>query len=134
MQSSDEGIEVLKRRVAEGTESLSSLREFLQSVIANSAVFIEYRQVCAAKAKLVASIAEIHRQILTLEGARSEPVQPERGRSDDIEEQLTLYQAECERRRKIAKEMIGQVSEACGVSRSELVGDLGLEMDLPRGL
>jgi hypothetical protein len=134
MQGGDDAIGDLKERLASLTDQLSSARSSTQGTLEASAMFVHYRNALAMKSKLVSNLADLHRQILAIEESRPRNSSSAPVSGDAIAAQLSQLQSERDKRKRIAKDIMGQVSEACGMSRSELAGDLGLELDAPRGL
>ncbi len=122
-------LSVLREQIAAEKSAVDELTKDLRR-------FTVYKKNLSHRSELLEKIADIHRQINSIEASRAETAdtKPSSKLSGDaLEKQLEEVQLQLGRRKRISKRMIDEICEQSGISQSDLIGDLGLELCESRG-
>lgn len=124
--------ERLKSELTALRESLNEQRGHSDELSKVVRKYTTFERDSSRRIDLLKTIGEIHQQISSIESSR-----PDRGSAIDsqsnvsgeaLEKELAVVQILLDKRRRITKRMIGDICEQSGMSRSDLIGDLGLEV------
>jgi hypothetical protein len=100
--------------------------------------YTTFEKTATKRSECLNRIADFHRQINTIESTRLESgasAAVSVRSSDVLEKELESLQFILGKRRKIGKQMLSEICEQAGMSRSELIGELGLEIsESPNGV
>lgn len=123
----------LKKRLQDCRELVASRRTRVDDLSRTLRRYTVFEQETRKRSEILKLIAEIHRQIDYIETSRSETSQTKSDNTvkvsgDVLERQLSEVQSILDKRKRIVKRMIDEICEQSGMSRSELIGDLGLEL------
>jgi hypothetical protein len=130
--SNDDESAALKVKLDGLRYQVSVLRSTNDDLLRGLSTIRSFTQAQKSKQDMVQLIDDLKNQISTLKAARSahpgdKIVDP--GLSGDaLETEQRLVDSELEKRRRITMRMIGEICEQMNLSKSDLVGDLGLDM------
>jgi hypothetical protein len=119
----------LKQSLEELNQELNLCRNVLHEEMETHAIYSGYKLARVSKSEAISRITSLQQQILSIKSNRGD-AEVSIADVGEIQCQIDSTILEIEKRKRIAKEMLDQISEQSGMSRSDLIGDLGLEMNV----
>lgn len=128
--SSDNPVEVLKERLADLNIVRRQLQDQCDEIGRRLRFHVQAKSVDMACSQCLAEIAAFHNQIAKIEYSRSgQESDHNEDTGDKIEEEISSLMSELNRRRRMAMNMVEQISEFSCISKKEVISDLGLETE-----
>ena len=121
--------EDLKVRLEEVTLELENESITLDNLKIRQNLILQSGALKKRERELQIKLHDLHRQVHSIETTRS--TMPTHAFEDSTELQTKLNQmvTEAAKRERIAKELIGFISETAGMSRRDIIDELGLEIN-----
>ena len=134
-EGSSSAVDELKSQLKASNQALVVTRRALDDLSTQCSMIMQYQEATKSRANTIAKLADLHRQINSIESSRSDATETDAFKvsGDELHAKIDQLVSELNKRRRIGKEMISQISDQCDMSRAALIGDLGLEMTCPRG-
>ena len=130
--SNDHETEALKLNLDGLRSQIAGLRSTNDDLPRGLSTIRSFTKAQKSKQDMLQSIEDLKNQISALKSARAtncEGGTADPGLSGDaLEAEQRLVESELEKRRRITMRMIGEICEQMNMSKSDLVGDLGLDM------
>lgn len=118
----------MRRKLSMLNQEIEKLRISLQQESEKSSLLSQLNAARTTRSKLLSSISDLKQQVMTMNPCHTvhgDKVQ--KGR--ELQSRIDFTILEIEKRKRIAKEMLSDISEQSGISVPDLIGDLGLEMN-----
>jgi hypothetical protein len=130
--SNDDESAALKVKLDGLRYQVSVLRSTNDDLLRGLSTIRSFTQAQKSKQDMVQLIDDLKNQISTLKAARSahpgDKIVDPCLSGDALETEQRLVYSELEKRRRITMRMIGEICEQMNLSKTDLVGDLGLDM------
>ena len=129
-ESFDNTVEVFQERLAELNIVRRQLQDQFDEIGRKLSMHAQVKSVDVARTQCLARITEFHNQIEVIENSRSgNKSNYDKDTGDKIELEISSLMIELSKRRRMAMNMVEQISEFSCISKKEVISDLGLETE-----